>query len=258
MKVCKWMGTLAVAVSLLLTSCLGESDNRFTRQGFAVAGVSEKSYKTVLYTSYGPMYSANLMSQVVDGACYTAQYEVDLNAPENKNQTMDYYTATITIFEEVTKGNAVFYNTPDTSTLLPNEQFITNVAGFTGEVGGYLSGYLFLNATLNELKEQKNNFTLYWDRSQEATEEEGQRTYHLFLRATKTADGTGSAATSTNEIRAYRMKEVVDAVNKIEAEKKSNTFVLKINYPSAMDDKDTTKIIWSNYKYTFAVYNEQQ
>ena len=46
MKVFKWMGTLAVAVSLL-TSCLGESDNRFTRQGFAVAGVSEKSYKTV-------------------------------------------------------------------------------------------------------------------------------------------------------------------------------------------------------------------
>ena len=115
MKVLKWMGTLAVAVSLL-TSCLGESDNRFTRQGFGVAGVSDKSYKTVVYTSYGPMYSPNLVSQVADGACYTLQYEVDLNAPENKTQTMDYYTATITIFEEVTKGNAVFYNVPDTAT----------------------------------------------------------------------------------------------------------------------------------------------
>lgn len=256
MKVFKWMGTLAVAVSLL-TSCLGESDNRFTRQGFGVAGVSEKSYKTVVYTSYGPMYSPNLMSQVADGACYTLQYEVDLNAPENKTQTMDYYTATITIFEEVTKGNAVFYNVPDTATLLPNEQFITNVAGFTGEVGGYLSGYLFLNATLNEYKEQKNNFTLYWDRSKDAEEDsDGVSTYNLFLRAVKTADGTGSAATSMNEIRAFRLKEVVDAVNKIEAGKKSSTFKLKINYPTGLNDKDTTQIVWSDYKYTFAVYSE--
>ena len=254
MKVFKWMGTLAVAVSLL-TSCLGESDNRFTRQGFAVAGVSEKSYKTVLYTSYGPMYSANLMSQVVDGACYTVQYEVDLNAPENKAQTMDYYTATITVFDEVSKGNTVFYNVPDTTTMMAEEQVVTNVAGFTGEVGGYLNGYLFLNATLNELKEQKNNFTLYWDRSKEAEENsEGIPTYTLFLRVVKIADGTGSAATSTNEIRAYRLNEVIDAVNTTEAEKGSDRFNLRINYIKEASEEG--KPSWDKYDYQFAVYKE--
>ena len=248
MKVFKWMGTLAAAVSLL-TSCLGESDNRFTRQGFAVAGVSEKSYKTVLYTSYGPMYSANLMTQVVDGACYTVQYEVDLNAPENKTQTMDYYTATITVFDEVSKGNTVFYNVPDTTMMLDEEQVVTNV-----EVGGYLNGYLFLNATLNELKEQKNNFTLYWDRSKDAEDIDGVPTYTLFLRVVKIADGSGSAATSTNEIRAYRLKEVIDAVNKTEAGKGSDRFNLRIHYIKEASEEG--KPNWGKYDYQFAVYKE--
>ena len=252
MKVFKWMGTLAAAVSLL-TSCLGESDNRFTRQGFAVAGVSEKSYKTVLYTSYGPMYSANLMTQVVDGACYTVQYEVDLNAPENKTQTMDYYTATITVFDEVSKGNTVFYNVPDTTMMLDEEQVVTNVAGFTGEVGGYLNGYLFLNATLNELKEQKNNFTLYWDRSKDAEDIDGVPTYTLFLRVVKIADGSGSAATSTNEIRAYRLKEVIDAVNKTEAGKGSDRFNLRIHYIKEASEEG--KPNWGKYNFYFRYFH---
>lgn len=257
MKAFQWMGTLAAAVTLL-TSCLGESDNRFTRQGFAVAGVSDKSYKTVLYTSYGPMYSPNIVSQVADGACYTIQYEVDLNAEENKVQSADYYTATITIFDEISKGNTNFYSTSDTTVMLENEQVVTNVAGFTGEVGGYLNGYLFLNATLNELKEQKNNFTLYWNRSQEPEKIEGVPTYTLFLRVTKVAEGTGSAATSNNEIRAYRLKEVIDAVNKSEASKGSDRFNLRIHYLNEAPEVDGADkgLKWGKYDYQFAVYKE--
>ena len=254
MKVLQWMGTLAAAVTLF-TSCLGSSNNSFSRQGFAVAGVSEKSYKTVLYTSYGPMYSPNLPTLVADGGCYTIQYEVNLDAPENKN-VVDYYTATITVFDEISKGNTVFYNMPDTTTLLNDEQCITNVAGFTGEVGGYLNGNLFLNATLNELKGQKNNFTLYWNRNVQPEKVDGVSTYNLYLRVTKLADGTGSAPTSTNEIRAYSMKDVIDAVNKEEAAKNSDRFTLKINYLNEASVKDdVTTLKWKYYNYQFAVYN---
>ena len=131
---------------------------------------------------------------------------------------------------------------------------MTNVAGFTGEVGGYLNGYLFLNATLNELKEQKNNFTLYWDRSKDAEDIDGVPTYTLFLRVVKIADGSGSAATSTNEIRAYRLKEVIDAVNKTEAGKGSDRFNLRIHYIKEASEEG--KPNWGKYDYQFAVYKE--
>ena len=42
---------------LLLTSCLGESNNTVTRAGFGVAGLSEKTYKTVLNTIWSIILS---------------------------------------------------------------------------------------------------------------------------------------------------------------------------------------------------------
>ena len=70
----------------------------------------------------------------------------------------------------------------------------------------------------------------------------------------KTADGTGSAATSTNEIRAYRLKEVIDAVNKTEANKGSDRFNLRIHYIKEASEEG--KPSWGTYDYQFAVYKE--
>lgn len=47
MKAFKLIGAAVAASLLLLTSCLGESNNTVTRAGFGVAGLSEKTYKTV-------------------------------------------------------------------------------------------------------------------------------------------------------------------------------------------------------------------
>ena len=46
MKAFKLIGAAVAASLLLLTSCLGESNNTVTRAGFGVAGLSEKTYKT--------------------------------------------------------------------------------------------------------------------------------------------------------------------------------------------------------------------
>lgn len=257
MKAFKLIGEAAAAALLLLTSCLGESDNRYSRQGFAVAGVSDKTYQTVLYTSSGIMYSPSLSSQVVNGACYLVNYEVDLGAPENANiATTGYYTATIAVMDEITKGQAVFYNAPDTTELLTNEQALKNVIGFSGEVGGYLEGNLFLQATIDMLKDQKNTYTLYWDRAMEPTTVEGVPTYNLFLRAIKTADGTGSGATSYAEVRAFDIKTVLESVNRAEAAKDSERFNLKINYLNTINEKDSTDLKWSSFTYGFAVSKE--
>ena len=53
MKAFKLIGAAVAASLLLLTSCLGESNNTVTRAGFGVAGLSEKTYKTVLNNKYG-------------------------------------------------------------------------------------------------------------------------------------------------------------------------------------------------------------
>ena len=85
MKAFKLIGAAVAASLLLLTSCLGESNNSVTRAGCGGAGLSEKTYKTVLITNMGALYSPSLSAQVVDGACYLINYELDLNSPENAN-----------------------------------------------------------------------------------------------------------------------------------------------------------------------------
>lgn len=42
MKAFKLIGAAAAATLLLLSSCLGESDNTFSNTSFAVGGISEK------------------------------------------------------------------------------------------------------------------------------------------------------------------------------------------------------------------------
>ena len=98
MKAFKLIGAAAAASLLLLTSCLGESNNTVTRAGFGVAGLSEKTYKTVLNTNMGALYSPSLSAQVVDGACYLINYELDLNSPENANAATNGYTDQVESF----------------------------------------------------------------------------------------------------------------------------------------------------------------
>lgn len=52
MKAFKWIGTAAFAALLMLTSCLGNSDNTITRRGFGVGGYSKMSVP-IVHTSMG-------------------------------------------------------------------------------------------------------------------------------------------------------------------------------------------------------------
>ena len=82
MKAFKLIGAAAAALALL-TSCLGEGNNSFTNQSFGVGGVS-KSYKPVLNTSFGALYSPT--ANVLPDVCYYAAFEVDLSSVENEKR----------------------------------------------------------------------------------------------------------------------------------------------------------------------------
>ena len=154
---------------------------------------------------------------------------------------MGYLTATISVADEITKGQPVFYNVPDSASLLQNEIPVKNLFS-NGDYGVYVDGYLFFFITMDMFKDQKNSYTLYWDRSKEPTMVDNVPTYDLFLRVAKVADGTGSAASSIGEVRAFNVKSVLESVNSAEANKDSKSFNLKVNYLNTINEKDSTDL----------------
>ena len=69
----------------------------------------------------------------------------------------------------------------------------------------------------------------------------------------KVADGTGSAASSIGEVRAFNVKSVLESVNSAEANKDSKSFNLKVNYLNTINEKDSTDLKWASYTVLFQV-----
>lgn len=253
MKTLGLLGAVATTAMALFTSCLGEGSNTYSATQFAVGGISETSYQTVLNTPAGPIYSAALEGRVVDGACYQVAYEVDSSSPENANATTNgYYVATVSALAEITEGVCQFYDVPDTTSLLADELPLQNLMGYQ-QLGIYVDGHLFLGGTLNKKNEQQNRWTLYWDRLKEPVEDNGVNSYDLFIRVQKTAEGTGSSETATTEPRAFGLEQVLEAVNAAEKAEGKETYALKINYLTAINERDSTDLKWDSLKLTFAV-----
>lgn len=245
MKILKWMGT-AVVAALLFTSCLGDGDNSFTNSSFGVGAVSDGSYKPVLNTPFGALYSPS--ASILPDVCYYASFEVDLNSPENANAaTNGYYTATISSLQEIVKGGMDFYSTTDTTALVSDkEMVITNMTS-----GGYIDKHFFLGVAFNARKEQTNSYRLFWNQAtleETMTKEDGVSTYSLFLRAERTNDGTGSTETSVSDFQAFKIGDVLESIMKKEGNAGADKFNLKINYLSAINEKDSTDLTWSSLK----------
>lgn len=178
---------------------------------------------------------------------------MDFNSPENENAMInEYYTAKITILDEIANGECVFYQTSDTTALMSNEIAVKNVA-ISPDYGAYVGGHLFLFNAVDMVKEQKNSYSLYWNRADEPNRELDLPVYNLFLRATKLADGSGTTLATTTDVRSFNIKTVLESVNKAEKDKGSKGYVLKINYITGVDQKDSTKMKWSSLKVPFAV-----
>lgn len=241
MKAFKLIGAAAAAALVLLTSCLGEGDNSFTNQSFGVGGVSD-SGKLVLHTAFGDLHSPT--ATILPDVCYYAAFEVDLSSVENENAAVNgYYTATISAMQEIEKGTANFYATPDTSALLDGEITIKNVVS-----GSYIEKYFFLGMTSDMRKNQTNRYQLYWNQTDSVTKESNISTYHLFLRAQKVNAGSGETATSATEFQSFRIGDVLESIMKKEGANGAESFNLKINYLSSINEKDSTDLTWTSLK----------
>lgn len=254
MKTLKWMGVVAAA-TLCLTSCLGDGNNTASGSCFAVAGVAERSYMPVFNTAaYGPLYSSVYASQLVTGDCYAVSYEIDFGSTENADaSSKGYYTANVEILDQIQSG-AYSYAQTDTTALLPNEFALTN-AGINMYSGAFVDGHLFVGLAFDGDDKQVNRYALYWNTQEEATKEDNISTYHLFLRATKEREGSGTTAAIT-EYSAFNIGKDIENIARKEGREGAESFNLKINYLSSINEKDSTDLTWKSFSIPFAATKE--
>ena len=245
------MMSVMAAAALMLTSCLGDSDSSYSASTFAVG--TTVSGLSVLNSGYGVLYSSSIASSIVSGVCYMTSFEVDLGSAANENYSSNgYYVATITSLSEVEKGSMSYVAT-DTTQLLENEIPIS-YAGYSSSYGTYIGGYLFFGSTFTGLNNQVNDYTLYWDRTSSSSDpvydDDDVPTYNLFLRAVKSSDGTGESQISTQEFRGYPASSILSYVADEEDSNGNDTFNLKVNYLSYINESDSTDLTWNSFTLT--------
>lgn len=240
MKTFKLFGVLAAAALILLTSCLGDSDNtRSLTSQFAVARFESKIAKTVLdVNGLGAVYSPSVEPYIEAGKCYLIDLTIDFNSAENANAADNgYYVVTVpTAPTEVAKGISI-QQVADTTALLENEQPVSELV-----INSYVSGYLLMSANFDQLKNQQNRWEIYYDPAQEPGEDKnGNRYYDLFIRAVKRVDGEGTSTTKEVVRRAFEVKNFIDKC--IEKEKADGkTMVnLKFNYLQSIGKENEMK-----------------
>lgn len=248
MKTFKLFSVVAAAALVLLTSCLGDSNNTRTLQKqFAVARIDSKTFKTVLDVSgLGAVYSPNIELQVTADQCYFIDLTVDFSSAENANAADNgYYLATVGNIDPITKGVSI-RQVADTTVLLADEQPVAELG-----IATYLSGHFLMGAAFDQLKDQRNRWELSYDPAQEPKEDKnGNRYYDLFIRVVKQYDGEGSS-TKEQVYRAFEAKSFVDkCIEKEKAEGKS-AVNFKFNYLKSFTTKDNkTEMTWTAYSAT--------
>ena len=129
MKKRGFLGMVVASALLLLTSCLGDSNNQQTLSSIPGVISTSKDYKTIIKTAAGAaIYSPSLETAgYLPGQCVLASFTIDFDAAENANAASNgYYYATM---NAVPDNVDRWYANPimgDTTKLLDKEQAVTS------------------------------------------------------------------------------------------------------------------------------------
>ncbi|MDR0572632.1 MAG: hypothetical protein LBG96_01135 [Tannerella sp.] len=249
------------------TSCLSGSGNVSSYSGLGVIDFGSKSLVTVSKTTGGEIYTPEISSMVSNGDlqlgdCLCLYYEVDFDLAENSSNvvaTNGYYTASLDGYQKFDK-NYLNYSFTDTAEALMNEVAVSNPF-YTdyGGINGFYSDYMYITHVVS----QPEDLTLSWDLSYDSetmmpAEAGGKRYYDLFVRATKTNEGSKNTVNYPYYI-AYDMRDYLRAAAALEKNALGNnynttsTFTIRINYASAISEDVITwsSKEWISYINTF-------
>lgn len=238
-----------------LTSCL-EGSNKTEGYALGVLDRSSKNFKLVLNTTVGQFHAANLESlvlqgQLSEGGCYYIYYKHESDIAENSASMVEangYMTITLLDYAELSQYYMYSSLMSDTSTVMSDE--VALVKAYDGSA--YVDGYWFISHTANH----ESDVTLDWELSYDystmvPTEENGERYYDLFIRATKKNSTSKTGTSDVGYINAYRDNGYLKMVAEREKSllgvnyNSSSTFTLRFNYVSAID-KETNAITWKS------------
>lgn len=236
---------LIAAFVMMLTSCLGDGDNKYSLSYQpGVMRYDMQSFHNVMDvyggtgTIYNPLFDD--ATKFDSDGCYMVSFSLDYGIPENSNANVaanGYYTVDLTANAiKVSSSYGVPYVT-DTTKLLANEQPISHPYG-----GGfaYQSGYLFLVSYITQLTDQKTTWELSYDESLESMVVDGdQHIYDLYLRANIVQEGT-TPSVDANVPNAYQIESFMDRINSKELAAGKSSYYLRVNYISAIKDSIAT------------------
>ena len=227
---------------LLLTSCMDKGRNVSSGLVFGVVREDYMRGLNLLDVAEDVSFYSSRFANDYDGDCFFVSYELDHDLPENSYESVEargYYEVSIgAAKEKVDKWNVSVMLPADTLTSLPVELPLAT-AIFDGEII-YIKGKMFIISNLQKATYQRINWELKYDMDNMLTEERGQRYYNVFLRAT---EGQG---TNSNEnisfANAFEIKYFLKNVVQKEKESGSESFFIRFNYPSKINDDG--KMTW--------------
>ena len=237
---------------LCLTSCL-EGSNIGENEDVGVLTYSSKSHTPVLKTRLGDFGGPSIDALYATsgmGTCYIFYYRIDYDLPENTAGVVEangYYTVSILACEEIDRYY-MRHSLTDTTTLMYEEVPILNGCQ---NIISYVDDYLFLSHTVS----QASDLQLDWDMSYDPlsmmpTEENGERFYDIFIRATK-KNSSDKNKVDVTYIRAYNVGSYIENIANKEKMllggnyyESSSKMKLRFNFISEIDSDD--KITWKS------------
>lgn len=239
------LGSLLAVGTLFITSCLDGGSNEQSGMAYGVIGHSEKTYQTIIKSTFGPCYSPNIANDpnISPNDCCAFSFSIDYDLPENSNEAVvanGYYTVAVTQYSPVDRYQVAPYLT-DTATILQDEMTVNSV-DFSGLA--LVEDMIFI-PTYHEgvLQDQKQRFELSYDSNQEPESIGGENVYNLYLRVVKTADGKG-ATQSVGMLNAFNIEYFLSSFGQKEKAAGNKVLGFKFNFAKEIDE-EKAEIKWA-------------
>jgi hypothetical protein len=253
-----WMVALAAVLSF--TSCLKGSNNSTELHVGVISYTND--LKPVLKTIGGSFYGTELNAVVSKGEltygdCCYFQVKVDWDLPENSAEMVrvtGYYVASIYVIAKADQYTAYPYLT-DTSSVQVNEFPVVEMVSPDGPYG-YAENFWMMTHKVKHEKGLMMHWDLSYNGSEVVTEENGQRYYNMFVRATASGTGGGTTASDEYYFNAYSANSFLERSAWEEKNKlgsnytTGSTFTVRLNYVSDIKDG---KITWKTTDLTLYI-----